>query len=423
MKIFGLLPMLKTFSFSNITAGLITVMVGFTSSVVIIFQAASAAGANPAEVSSWLFALCFGMGITSLGLSLYYRIPVLTAWSTPGAAFLVTSLAGVSLPEAIGAFIFSAVLIILSGVTGLFAKAMSFIPRSLAAAMLVGILLHFGTNIFTAMQHQFLIVFGMFVCYLIGKQLFPRFVILLVLILGMLIASMKGMLHLEHFHFALSHLIFTTPTFSLSALISIGIPLFIVTMTSQNIPGVAIMHESGYQPAISPIISWTGFTNLLLAPFGGFALNLAAITAAICLSDEADRNPATRYKAAVCAGLFYLMAGLVGATVVALFAVLPTEFVLAIAGIALLSTIGSSLKMAIEDDSQREAALITLLVSASGVTIFGIGSAFWGLFAGILSLFIFNSQSNKFFNRLKNIAAIRNLVTNYLRLFKKTAVD
>ncbi len=380
--------MIKAISFSNMTAGFIAVMVGFTSSVAIIFQAATAASASPMEISSWLLALGVGMAVTSIGLSLYYRIPILTAWSTPGAALLATSLAGVTMPEAIGAFIFSALLITLSGITGLFEKVMAHIPRSITAAMLAGILLQFGTHIFVAMQAQFFLVFLLFVSYLMGKRLFPRFVILFILLLGIFIVELSGLFHLEHVHLALSSPLFTMPVFSIPTLVSIGIPLFIVTMTSQNIPGIAVIRASGYQPPVSPLISWTGIANLLLAPFGGYALNLAAITAAICLSDEADPNPEKRYKAAVYAGLFYLIAGVLGATIIALFSALPNELILAIAGLALLSTLGNSLNVALGDDHHRDPALITFLVSASGTTFFGIGAAFWGLVAGVLSLTI-----------------------------------
>lgn len=387
--------MLKHISFSNITAGFVAVMVGFTSSVVIIFQAAGAAGATPAEISSWLFALCVGMGLTCIGLSLYYRMPILTAWSTPGAALLVTSLSGVTMPEAIGAFIFSAIFIFLSGITGFFEKIITHVPRSLASAMLAGILINFGINIFVAMQHQFLLVSVMFILYLIGKRLFPRFAIPLVLLLGTLIASAEGLFHLENFHVTFSTPIFTYPHFSLSSLMSISIPLFIVTMTSQNISGIAVMNASGYKLPISPLISWTGITNLLMAPFGGFSLNLAAVTAAICANKEADPDPKHRYKASVFAGFFYCIAGLFGATVVALFSALPNELVLAIAGLALLGTIGNSLTIAVEEETQREPALITLLVTASGLSLFGIGAAFWGLVAGLISLLILNTYKNK----------------------------
>ncbi|ARG96361.1 benzoate/H(+) symporter BenE family transporter [Legionella micdadei] len=380
--------MVNKFSFANLTAGFVAVMVGFTSSVVIIFQAAAAAGGNYAEVSSWLLALGVGMGLTSIGLSLFYRMPILIAWSTPGAALLVTSLTGVSMPEAIGAFVFSALLILLLGLTGWFEKLMSYIPRSLTSAMLAGILLQFGMNLFVAMQQQFILVAAMFISYLLGRHLFPRYVVVLTLILGVAIAGYEGLFDLGNCHFALSIPQLVIPVFSLSVLVSIGIPLFVVTMTSQNIPGVAVLRAAGYNPPISPLISWTGLTTLILAPFGGYAFNLAAITAAICTSQEADPNPARRYRATVWAGLFYLLTGIFGATVVALFSAFPKALVMAIAGLALLNTIGSSLKLAIDDETHREAALVTFLVSASGISLYGIGSAFWGLAVGGLGFAI-----------------------------------
>ncbi|KTD07527.1 benzoate/H(+) symporter BenE family transporter [Legionella jamestowniensis] len=382
--------MFKSFSFSNLTAGFIAVLVGYTSTAVIVFQAAAAAGANSAEVSSWLLALGVGMGLTCIGLSLYYRVPILTAWSTPGAALLATSLSGISMAEAIGAFLFSGILILISGITGWFEKIMMHIPRALTSAMLAGILLHFGMNVFVAMQEQFLLVCLMFIVYLLGKRLFPRYVILWVFVLGAFIAEMEGLFHFENFHVALSTPIFTFPAFSWSALISVGIPLFVVTMTSQNLPGVAVIQASGFKPPISPLISWTGFTTLLLAPWGGYAFNLAAITAAICMGEEAHPNRDKRYLAAVYAGIFYVLTGLLGATVVALFSAFPKSFILAIAGLALLNPIANSLKTAMNSENQWEAALITFLVSASGITLWGVGAAFWGLVCGVLSLTLLN---------------------------------
>ena len=378
------------FSLSNMAAGLVAVMVGFTSSAVIVFQAAATAGASPAEICSWVFALGLSIAVSCVGLSLYYRVPILVGWSTSGAVLLITSLSGVSMPEAVGAFVFSACLTILSGVTGLFERVILHIPRALASAMLAGILLHFGLNVFVAMQAQFLLVCTMLVTYLVGKRFFPRYVIILVLLVGVFVAKAEGLFHLEHIHFALSAPIFTFPVFSMSALMSIGIPLFIVTMTSQNIPGIAVLHASGYRPPISSLITWPGVVNLLLAPFGCYSVCLAAFTAAICTGEEADLQPANRYKATVFAGICWLLIGLFGSAVVALFSAFPQELVLSVAGLALFSTIGSSLKVALEEEAHREPAIITILVSASGLSLFGIGAAFWGLIAGIVSSMLLN---------------------------------
>jgi len=240
------------------------------------------------------------------------------------------------------------------------------------------------------MQDQYVLITAMLVTYLIGKRSFPRYVIIMVLLVGILIAELEGLFNLENLHVTLASPIFTFPVFTFSTLISVGIPLFIVTMTSQNIPGVAVLNASGYYPPISQLISWTGLTNLILAPFGSYSICLAALTAAICTSKEADTDPKNRYKSTIFAGICWFFIGLFGATIVTLFFAFPKELILAIAGLALLSTIGNSLKIALEEDTQREPALITILVSASGIALFGIGSAFWGLIAGVLASFILN---------------------------------
>lgn len=378
------------FSLSNMTAGFIAVLVGFTSSAVIVFQAATMAGASPAEISSWLFALGVSIALPCIGLSLYYRMPILVGWSTPGAALLATSLSGIAMPEAIGAFMFAAFLTILSGVTGLFEKVISHIPRSLTSAMLVGILFRFGSNVFVAMHHQFPLVFAMLTTYLLGKRYFPRYVILLVLMIGIITAKITGLFHLEHVKFALASPIFTSPVFTFSTLFSIGIPLFIVTMTSQNVPGIAILNASSYHPPISSLMSWIGLSTLLLAPFGCYSISLTAMTAAICTSKEADPHLARRYKSTVFGGLCWLAIGLFGATVVTLFSAFPKELITALAGLALISTIVGGMKGALEEEAQREPAIITILVSASGLSLFGIGAAFWGLIAGIFASVLLN---------------------------------
>ena len=376
-----------------IAAGFIAVLVGYTGSAVIIFQAAQAAGANAAQIGSWMMALGFGMGVTSFGLSLRYKMPIITAWSTPGAALLVTSLEGVGLAEATGAFLFSAMLITLVGVTGWFAKIMDRIPMSIAAAMLAGILFQFGVDVFRSLESQFGLVLIMFGVYLGAKIFWPRYTILLVLIVGVVVSQFQGLLDFSEFSFAIGSLHWVKPEFSLSTLVSVGIPLFVVTMASQNIPGIAVLRASGYSPPISSAISWTGIVTLIAAPFGGFAINLAAITAAICTGPEAHENPDRRYLAGLSNGVSYMILGLFGAAVAGLFAAFPTEFVLALAGLALLSTIANSLHAAVAEESSREAAVITFLVTASGISLFGIGAAFWGLVAGGLTLIILRRKT------------------------------
>jgi benzoate membrane transport protein len=383
------------FSVSALIAGFVTVLVGFTSSAVIVFQAAQAFGATPAQVASWMWALGLGMGLTCILLSLRFRVPVVTAWSTPGAAMLITAGAGVPMAEAIGAFMLSALLITLVGFTGWFERAIRRLPMSLASGMLAGVLLRFGLDVFVAMKTQMVLALAMFGAYLLARRLLPRYAVIIALAIGLVIAGAQGLLHLGDVHVALAQPVWTTPQFSVSAMIGIALPLFIVTMASQNMPGVVVIRASGYQVPISPLIGWTGSATLLLAPFGGYALNLAAITAAICMGREAHEDPARRYVAAVAAGGFYLLIGLFGATVTAVFAAFPHELVLVIAGLALLGTIGNGLAAALSQEGEREPALITFLVTASGLSLFGIGSAFWGLLAGALALLVMHAGRAK----------------------------
>lgn len=383
----------RDFSLSAVVAGFVTVLVGFTSSAVIVFQAAHAVGAGPQEIASWMWALGLGMGVTCIGLSLRYKVPVVTAWSTPGAAMLITGAAGVSLGEATFAFMASAVLIIVAGFSGWFERAMNRIPVSIASGMLAGVLLRFGMDLFVAMKSQFLLAFAMFCIYLLMRRIRPRYAVIGAFALGIVIAGVQGLLQWETVHLELAKPVWVTPRFSVTALIGVAVPLFVVTMASQNVPGVAVIRASGYSVPISPLIGWTGVANLLLAPFGAFALNLAAITAAICMGREAHENPDRRYVASLAAGFFYILIGLFGATVGALFAAFPRELVFAVAGLALIGTIGNGLAAALANERDREPALITFLVTASGVALFGIGSAFWGLLAGVLAMLILRTKA------------------------------
>ena len=373
------------FAFSLPVAGLVANLVGFSSSVALIFQAAnSMTGASSQLTSSWVFALCIGSGLSSIVLSLYYRQPVLTAWSTPGAALLIGSLHGITPQLATGAFLVSALLITLCGVTGLFARLMHKIPTGLAAAMLAGVLVRFGMNVFEQLAIQPVSIISMLLAYLLAKRLYPRYAILLVLLVGSLLAWQQHLLQGNEQTLSIAIPVFTWPDLDIPTLLGVGLPLFIVTMASQNLPGVAVMRSNGYQAPVSSSLSVTGIINLILAPLGCYAINLAAITAAICMGPEAHEDPKQRYKAAVFAGIGYLIAGVFGASIVSLFAVLPQALIMGVAGIALFGTIGASLHSALENEHQREAALLTFLVTASGLTLWGIGSAFWGLVVGIV---------------------------------------
>ncbi len=377
-------------SLSAATAGFVAVLVGFTSSIAIVFQAARALGATPEQISSWMWALGIGMGLCSALPSLWLRMPVMVAWSTPGAAVLATAAAsgGFTLPQATGAFLACAALITLFGVTGWFERLMGRIPMPIASALLAGVLARFGMDAFVALGSSLGLVSAMLVSYLVGRRWWPRYAVPGVLLVGTLIVAAQGRLQLGAVQWSLTLPVLVVPEFNLAAVVSLGLPLFVVTMASQNLPGVAAIRAAGYPMPLSRLISLTGLATLLLAPFGAFALNLSAITAAICMGREAHEDPTRRYVAAVSCGAIYVVIGLFGAAVTGVLTAFPRELVVAIAGLALLGSIGGGLAAALQQEAHREAALITFLVTLSGLSLFGIGSAFWGVVAGAMALFV-----------------------------------
>lgn len=377
---------------SAATAGFVAVLVGFTSSVAIVFSAATALGATPEQTASWMWALGLGMGLCSALPSLWLRQPVMVAWSTPGAAVLATAAAsgGFTLAQAVGAFMVCALLIVAAGASGWFERVMDRIPMPIASALLAGVLARFGLEAFVALKTAFALVLTMLVVYLVGRRAWPRYAVPGVLGAGTAFAALQGRLQLDGVSLALTTPVWVTPEFSLAAAISLALPLFVVTMASQNLPGVAAIRAAGYSMPISRLITLTGLATLLLAPFGAFALNLSAITAAICMGREAHEDPGKRYTAAVSCGAIYVVIGLFGAAVTGVLTAFPRELVIAIAGFALLGSIGGGLAAALKDEHHREAALVTFLVTLSGVTLWGIGSAFWGVVAGALALLVQN---------------------------------
>jgi benzoate membrane transport protein len=376
-----------------VSAGFVATLVGFTSTIALIFHAARSLGASPDQVSSWVLALGVGMALCTLGLSLWARAPVLITWSTPGAAVIASAATGVSLPEATGAFLVCGLLMLLCGVTGWFERVMDRIPVALASALLAGILAKFALLAFAGATGQPVLVVGMLITYLVGKRWWPRYAVLGVLLLGTALAAAQGLLNTQVLSLDWAKPVWVTPAWSWHAVIGMGLPLFIVTMASQAVPGVAAIRVAGYKPAVSPLMTWSGVTTLLLAPFGGYTFNLAAITAAIVLSPHAHADASKRYTAAVMAAVFYLIMGLLGGAVAGLLTAFPPALIMGVAGLALLGTIGSGLAAALRDERYREAALITFLVTLSGVTLMGVGSAFWGLVAGTLTLFVENFRS------------------------------
>ena len=377
----------------TVLAGFVAVLVGYASSAAIIWQAADAAGANAHQIAGWLTMLGIAMGVSTLALTLWYRVPVLTAWSTPGAALLATSLPGTSLNEAVGVFIFASLLILICGATGLFARLMRVIPPTLSAAMLAGVLLRFGLEAFTSLQGHFLLSGSMFLAWLLAKVFAPRYAVVAAMLAGLAVCLVGGEMNTNAVPVSVVIPEFTAPAFSLTSLTSllgIGVPFFLVTMASQNAPGVATLKASGYNIPVSPLMVITAAIALLLAPFGVFSVCIAAITAAICQSAEAHPDKDKRWMAAAAAGVFYLIAGIFGGSISTLLTALPLAWIHTLAGLALLGTIAGSLHQALSHERERDAAIVTFLVTASGVNLLGVSSAFWGLVAGGVSYTAFS---------------------------------
>ena len=380
----------KDLSLSAFVAGFVAVLVGFTSSVAIVFQAAQSFGATPAQITSWIWALGLGMGLCSLVPSLLLRKPVMVAWSTPGAAVLATAGAAgsFSMGEAVGAFMVCSLLVILVGATRALERVADRIPMEIASALLAGVLARFGIQAFAAAQTALPLVLLMVGAYLVARRMAARYAVVFTLMVGILWVLITGQMAWSMEPVRLAMPVFVAPQWSVSAIVSLAIPLFVVTMASQNLPGMAVIRASGYELPVSRLITMTGWASLVLAPFGAFALNFSAITAAICMGPEAHEDRSKRYTAAASCGAIYIVIGLFGALVTGLLTSFPKELVVAIAGIALLSTIGNGLASALRDERHREPALITFLVTLSGITLMDIGSAFWGVVAGSLALFV-----------------------------------
>jgi benzoate membrane transport protein len=330
--------------------------------------------------------------------SLILRKPVMVAWSTPGAAVLATAgvAGGFSMQEAVGAFMLCAALITLCGATGWFERVMNHLPMAIASGLLAGVLARFGLQAFTAAQTSLGLVLVMLGTYLLGKRFSPRYAVPVTLLAAIIFVAIGEGFSGATVRFDFAMPAFTAPRFTWAAAVSLALPLFVVTMASQNLPGVAVIQAAGFGDRraaggdagipVSKIITLTGVATLLLAPFGAYALNLAAITAAICMGREAHPDPGRRYTAAVSCGLLYVLIGIFGTAITGALTAFPKELIAAIAGLALLGTIGGALATALKDESHREAALITFLVTLSGVVLAGVGSAFWGVVAGALAL-------------------------------------
>ncbi|WP_171962394.1 benzoate/H(+) symporter BenE family transporter [Bordetella trematum] len=375
-----------------VVAGLISVIVNYGGTFILVFQAAKVAGLSPELTASWVWSISIGVGVTGLILSWATREPIITAWSTPAAAFLVTALATTSYPEAIGAYLISAAAFVALGLSGWFERVIRLIPPGVAAGLLAGILLQFGVKAFGGMSIDPGLAGLLIVAYVLLKRLTARYAVVGILVLGLAYLLIQDRVDLSGLSLTLAAPVFTMPAFSLNALLSVALPLFLITLTGQYMPGMLVLRNDGFKTSANPIVTLTGLGSLLMAPFGSHAFNVAAITAAICTGREAHEDPSRRWIAGVAAGLFYILIGVFGVTLAAVFMALPATFITTLAGLALLGTIGGSLASAMADPKSREASLITFLAAAANITLFGIGGAFWGLVIGLLAYGALNGR-------------------------------
>ena len=375
-----------------IVAGLISVIVNYGGTFILVFQAAKVAGLSPELTASWVWSVSIGVGITGLFLSWASREPIITAWSTPAAAFLVVALSTTPYAEAVGAYIISAAAFVLLGLSGCFEKIIRLIPPGVAAGLLAGILLQFGIGAFGGMSIDPALVALLVATYVVLKRFTARYAVVGILLLGLAFLLMQGRVDLSGLELQFAAPVFTRPEFSLNALLSVALPLFLITLTGQYMPGMLVLRNDGFSTSANPILTVTGLGSLLMAPFGSHAFNVAAITAAICTGKEASEDPSRRWIAGVAAGVFYILVGIFGVTLAAVFMALPATFITTLAGLALLGTIGASLASAMAEVKSREASLITFLASAANITLLGIGGAFWGLLIGLAAYVLLNGR-------------------------------
>ena len=384
---------LEDISIPAIFAGFITFLVGISVSAVLVIQAAQILGATSEQISSWFWALGLGIGISGLFLSWKFKYPVATSWSTAGLALIIATGSGYTLYEAIGAFFICGLLTAILGFSGVFKKALSYIPQSLTSAMLAGVLLKFGIALFASLQTNWGFILSILAIYILSKRIWPRYSIVLTVIGGITVCPLFMEFHTPVIQWSLAQPVWMAPEFSWSAILGLAFPLFVINMASQYLPGIAMIQSYGYKPHINQLIGWTGLSQTLLAPFGCYSVNIAAISAAISLDDQVHPDPAKRYIAGMSCGFFYILVGLFAATLTSLLMSFPQVFITALAGIALFGTIGHNIALAFHEIEEREAALMTFLFSASGVQFLGIGSAFWGLIFGIIVMLVFKFKT------------------------------
>ncbi len=380
-------------SISATVAGFLAVLISYSGPLIIFFQAAQRAHVSTDMMVSWIWGISIGAAVSGIYLSIKYKTPVITAWSAPGTALLVTLFPNVSLNEAVAAYITSAIVIFLIGITGYFDKLLKWIPQDVAAGMMAGILFQFGIGLFTASDSMPFIVFSMLIVFLIAKRLMPRYTMIWVLAAGVLLSLFLGKMNPVDVSFSLAIPQWISPEWTWNSTLNLAVPLILVSLTGQFLPGMAIMKLSGYDTPAKPIITVTSIASLAVACVGGITIVLASITAALCMGKDAHELKEKRYIAGIANGIFYILGGLFAGSIVMLFSLLPKELVAALAGLALLGAIATNISVAMKNDSQRDAALITFLATASGMHFLGLSSVFWGICIGVIAHFILTPRS------------------------------
>ncbi|MBP1504880.1 benzoate/H(+) symporter BenE [Acinetobacter nosocomialis] len=381
-------------SISATVSGFLAVLISYSGPLIIFFQAAQRAHVSTDMMVSWIWGISIGAAVSGIYLSIKYKTPVITAWSAPGTALLVTLFPNISLNEAVAAYITSAIVIFLIGITGYFDKLLKWIPQDVAAGMMAGILFQFGINLFTASDSMPFIVFSMLIVFLIAKRLMPRYTMIWVLAAGVLLSLILGKMNPVDVSFNLAIPQWISPEWTWNSTLNLAVPLILVSLTGQFLPGMAIMKLSGYDTPAKPIITATSIASLAVACVGGITIVLASITAALCMGKDAHELKEKRYIAGIANGIFYILGGLFAGSIVMLFSLLPKELVAALAGLALLGAIATNISVAMKNDGQRDAALITFLATASGMHFLGLSSVFWGICIGVIAHFILTPRSN-----------------------------
>ncbi|MBP3944605.1 benzoate/H(+) symporter BenE [Psychrobacter sp. K31L] len=379
-------------SISATVAGFLAVLISYAGPLIIFFQAAQAAQVSEAMMASWIWGVSIGAAVSGIYLSIKYKTPIITAWSAPGTALLVTVFPNMSINEAIAAYIVSAIVIFLVGATGSFDKILRWIPNGIAAGMMAGILFQFGLELFVATNTMPFIVFSMLGCYLVAKRFAPRYTMIWVLLCGVILSVLLGKMNPVNIDLAITIPTVIWPEWTWNAVFNLAIPLILVSLTGQFLPGMAILNLSGYDTPAKPIVSITSLASLAVACVGGITIVLAAITAALCTGKDAHELKEKRYIAGVANGIFYLLGGLLAGSIVMVFSLLPKELVAALAGLALIGAISTNITIAMKDDSQRDAALITFLATASGMSFLGLSSVFWGILIGMIAYYVLTKK-------------------------------